>query len=152
MFQIVWFFINWQFSGVFAATAKYRPPHPACLHVMASTTSCGVVHHILPIISRSPEWLDAHYFSYNNIPSYSYAPNLSVRVHTINISKREKSHSTHKVPKRRRLALGGSPCSRHLGMWWTIVLHISWSTASVITVANFDIESLIGILSSWRRL
>ena len=89
---------------MFAATAKSRPPHPACLHFMASTTSRGVVHHILPIISRSPESLDAHYLSYNNIPSYLYAPNLSVRMHTINIWQREWSHSTHKVPKRRRLA------------------------------------------------
>ena len=89
---------------VFVATAKSRPPHPACLHFMASSTSRGVVHHILPIISRSPEWLDAHYFSYNNMPSYSYAPNLSVRVHIINILQREMSQSNHKVPKRRRLA------------------------------------------------
>ena len=89
---------------MFMAIAKSRPPHPACLHFMASTTSRGVVHHILPIISRSPEWLDAHYFSYNNMPSYSYAPNLSVRMHIINILQRERSQSNHKVPKRRRLA------------------------------------------------
>ena len=104
MFKIVWVFVNSQFSGVFAATAKSRPPHPACLHFMASTTSRGVVHHILPIILRSPESLDAHYLSYGNMPSYSYAPNLSVRLHTINISQRERPQSTHKVPKRRRLA------------------------------------------------
>ena len=79
------FSLTGSFSGVFAATAKSRPPHPACLHFMASTTSHGVVHHILPIISRSPEPLDGHYLSYNNMPSYSYAPNLSVRMHTINI-------------------------------------------------------------------
>ena len=102
--KIILVFINWQFSAVFAATAKSRPPHPACLHFMASTTSRGVVHHILPTISRSPESLDAHYLSYNNIPSYWYAPNLSVPMHTINIWQREWSHSTHKVPKRRRLA------------------------------------------------
>ena len=86
--------------AVFAA--KSRPPPPACLHF--------IVYHIprspppLPIISRSPGWLDAHYFSYNNIPSYSVSPNLSFRMHTINISKRERSQSTHKVPKRGRLA------------------------------------------------
>ena len=89
---------------------------PACLHFMASTTSRGVVHHILPIISRSPEWLDVHYFSYKNMPSYSYAPNLSVRMHIINILQRERSQSNHKC---------------HLGMWWTIVLHISWSTVLI---------------------
>ena len=89
---------------MFVATAKSRSPHPACLHFMASTTSCGVVHHILPIISRSPDWLDAHYFSYNNMPSYSYAPNLSVCMHIIIILQRERSQSSHKVPKRRRLA------------------------------------------------
>ena len=83
--------IGSRFSGVFAATAKSRPPHPACLHFMASTTSRGVVHLILPIISRSPESLDAHYLSYNNMPNYSYAPNLSVHMHTINNSQRERS-------------------------------------------------------------
>ena len=71
---------------------------------MASTTPRGVVHHILPIISRSPESLDANYLSYNNVPSYSYAPNVSGRMHTINIPQHERSQSTHKVPKRRRLA------------------------------------------------
>ena len=83
---------------------KSRPPHPACLHFMASTTYRGVVHHILPIISRSPEWLDAHYFSYNNMPSSSYAPNLSIRMHIRNILRRKRPQSNHKVPKRRRLA------------------------------------------------
>ena len=83
---------------------KSRPPHPACLHFMTSTTSRGVVHHILPIISRSPEWLDAHYLSYNNMPRYSYEPNLSVRMHILNILQREWPQSNHKVPKRRRLA------------------------------------------------
>ena len=101
---MVWSFINWQFSGVFLATAESRPPHPACLHFMASTTSRRVVHHILPNISRSSEWLDAYYFSYNNMPSYSHAPNNSVRMQTTNISLRERSQSSHKVPKRRRLA------------------------------------------------
>ena len=96
--------IGSRFSGVLAATAKSRPPHPAYLHFMASTTSRGVVHHILPIISGSPESLDAHYLSYNSMPSYSYAPNLSVHMHTINNSQRERSQSTHKVSKRRRIA------------------------------------------------
>ena len=36
--------------------------------------------------------------------SYSYAPYKSVRLQTINISKRASLQSTHKVPKRRRLA------------------------------------------------
>ena len=91
----------WSSSGF----TKSRPPHPACLHFMASTTSRGVVHHILPIISRSLEWLDAHYFSYNSMPSYSYAPtsNLSVRMHILNILQRGRPQSNHKVPKRRRL-------------------------------------------------
>ena len=101
---LIFSLIGSRFSGVFAATAKSRPPHPACLHFMASTTSRGVVHHILPIISGSPESLDAHYLSYNNMPSYSYASNLSVHMHTINNSQRERSQSTHKVSKRRRIA------------------------------------------------
>ena len=43
---------------MFAATAKSRPPHPTCLHFMASTTSRRVVCHILPIISRSQKhWM-----------------------------------------------------------------------------------------------
>ena len=63
------------------------------------------VHHTLPIISRSPEWLDAHYFSYKSMPSYSYAPtsNLSVRMHILIILQPERPQSNHKVPKRRRL-------------------------------------------------
>ena len=72
------------------APAKSRLPHFVCLHFMAFTTSRGVVHHILLIIPRSPESLDAYYLSYNNMPSYSYAPNLPVRMHTINISQRER--------------------------------------------------------------
>ena len=38
------------------------------------------------------------------MPSFSYAPNLSVRMHIINILQRERSQSNHKVSKRRRLA------------------------------------------------
>ena len=49
------------------------------------------------------DWMGIIFYKYNT-HSYSYAPYKSVRMQTINISKRERSQSTHKVPKRRRLA------------------------------------------------
>ena len=58
----------------------------------------------------------------NNMPSYSYAPNLSVpcmqsTFHSV------KGHN-------RRLKSRSGDGSRHLGMWWTIILHISWFTVN----------------------
>ena len=73
---------------------SWRPPHPA----ESSTTSCrlfqGPQNHWMGTISHT-----------STCPcSYTYAPNLSVRMHKINISQRKMSQSTHKVLKRRRLA------------------------------------------------
>ena len=50
---------------MFAATAKSRPPHPACLHVMASTTSHGVVHH-----GTGRHYSDVAWASFSGVPDF----------------------------------------------------------------------------------
>ena len=75
----------------------YRPPHHACHPRLSSSTSQR------NFVIDDTDWMGIIFHRYNK-HSYSYAPYKSVRMQTINISNRERSQSTHKVPKRRRLA------------------------------------------------
>ena len=76
---------------------NYRPPHYACHSRLSSSTS------LRNFVIDDTDWMGIIFYKYST-HSYSYAPYKSVRMQTINISKRASSQSTHKVPKRRRLA------------------------------------------------
>ena len=86
---------------------------------MSSPTSQIIVHHIMRdrdsrlssstsqrnFVIDDTDWMGIIFYKYST-HSYSNAHYKSVRMQTINISKRASSQSTHNVPKRRRLA----PC------------------------------------------
>ena len=102
--EIHWPHIKTRFIGLDTFTDKCRLPHPK----LSSTTSC--VPLALPsstsqrnFVIDDTDWMGIIFHKYNT-PSYSYALYKSVRMQTTNISLRERSQSSHKVPKRRRLA------------------------------------------------
>ena len=84
-------------TNVVSHIPNYRPPHHTCHSGLSSSTSQR------NFIIDDTDWMGINFLKYNT-HSYSYAPYKSVRMQTINISKRASSQSTHKVPKRRRLA------------------------------------------------
>ena len=85
---------------------SWRPPHPA----ESSTTSCrlfqGPQNHWISTISHTTTCPAIHM-------------HLICQVACIQSSM--KGHNP-------RIKSRSGDGSRHLGMWWTIVLHISWST------------------------
>ena len=88
---------------------SWRPPHPT----ESSTTSCrlfqGPQNHWMGIISHTTTWLA--------IPTHLICQFACIQstFHSM------KAHN-------RRIKSRSGDGSPHLGMWWTIVLHISWST------------------------
>ena len=96
--------VKTRFMGLDTLTDKCRLPHPK----VSSTTSCVppalVVLHITTGFCHRRYRVNWHYFHEYNTHICSYAPYKSVRMQTINFWKRVRSQSTHKVPKRRRLA------------------------------------------------
>ena len=87
---------------------SWRPPHPA----ESSTTSCrlfqGPQNHWMRTISHTT---------------------TSPAIHMHLICQFACIQSTfHSVKGHNWRKSRGGDGSRHLGMWWTIVLHISWST------------------------
>ena len=96
--------IKTRFIGLDIFTDKCRLPHPK----LSSTTSCVPLALSSSTSQRNfviddTDWMGIIFHKYNT-PSYSYALYKSVRMQTTNISLRERSQSSHKVPKRRRLA------------------------------------------------
>ena len=92
---------------------SWRPPHPA----ESSTTSCRLF--------QGPQniWM-------GTISHTSTCP----AIHTHLICQFACIQSTfHRVKgHNRRIKSRSGDGSRHLGMWWTIVLHISWSTVGTM--------------------
>ena len=120
MFKIVWVFIIssfleclWQLQKVVRHIPRVyiprRPPHPA----ESSTTSYrlfqGPQNHWMGIIS--------HTTTCPAIPTHLICQFACIQAtfHSM------KAHN-------RRIKSRSGDGLRHLGMWWTIVLHISWST------------------------
>ena len=89
----------------------WRPPHPA----ESSTTSCrlyqGPQNHWMCIISHTTTCPAIH-----SHPICQFAC-IQSTFHSV------KGHN-------RRIKSRSGDGSRHLGMWWTIVIHISWSTVT----------------------
>ena len=98
---------------------SWRPPHPA----ESSTTSCRLFQ------GHQNHWMD----------TISYTSTCPA-IHMHLICQFACIQSTFHSVKghNRRIKSRSGDGSRHLGMWWTIVLHISWST-----VLNGPIDSLI---------
>ena len=88
---------------------SWRPPHPA----ESSTTSCrlfqGPQNDWMRTISHTTACPAIHMHQICQFACI-YSPFYSVKGHNRTIKSRSGDRS------------------RHLGMWWTIVLHISWST------------------------
>ena len=90
---------DWIYSrtNVVSHIPNYRPPHHACHSRLSSSTFQR------NFVIDDTDWMGIIFHRYST-HSYSYAPYKSFRMQTINIAKRASSQSTHKVPKRRRLA------------------------------------------------
>ena len=93
---------------------SWRPPHPA----ESSTTSCRIFQG-----PQNDQMLTISYIT--TCPA--------IHTHLI-IQFACKQPTFHCVKGNNRATKSRSgDGSRHLGMWWTIVLHISWSTVVVLT-------------------
>ena len=89
---------------IMRATRVCRPPHPN--GILSSTMQTG--------------WA---LFSINTTL-------IAIHMHLISqFACKRSTFQSVKGPNRRIKSRSGDG-SRHLGMWWTIVLHISWSTAA----------------------
>ena len=92
---------------------SWRPPHPA----ESATTSCrlfqGPQNHWMRTISHTTTCPAIHMYLICQVAC------IQSTFHSM------KGHN-------RRIKSRSRDGSRHLGMWWTIVLHISWSTVWMI--------------------
>ena len=102
---------------------SWRPPHPA----ESSTTSCrlfqGAQNHWMGIISHTSTCPAIHM---HLICQFAC---IQSTFHSV------KGHN-------RRIKFRSGDGSRHLGMWWTIVIHISWSTVIYIIYIILCLEKI----------
>ena len=98
---------------------SWRPPHPA----ESSTTSCRIFQ------GPQNDWM-------RTISYITTCPAIPTHL-IIQFACKQPTFHCMKGHNRTTKSRSGDS-SRHLGMWWTIVLYISWSTVSGCTVEVWE--------------